>query len=261
MSTDASPSARGEFSANTVKWIAIAAMLIDHIAWAFVPTYSLLGQVMHVIGRITGPTMCFFIAEGYAHTHDVKKYLLRLGVFAVIAQEPYQLFERGTFGLRIDQCGFSVIFTLFCSLLAVLAWDRVKNQTLKSLALTGLMLVSCLGDWMLFDVIFSLIFWTNRGDFRAQAQNFAFAATGMVLLMTLMDLLAGEAVTGELFQFGVLLCLPILSRYDGRRGGRKSSKWDFYIFYPAHLLIIGLIAHPAVLGQIGGVFSKIGSLM
>ncbi len=59
-------------SSFTLKMIAILAMLIDHIAWAFVPTGTLLGQIMHIIGRITAPIMCYFIAEGYYHTHNIK---------------------------------------------------------------------------------------------------------------------------------------------------------------------------------------------
>lgn len=49
---------------NQIKYIVILAMLIDHIAWAFVPLASWQGQIMHMIGRLTGPTMAYFIAEG-----------------------------------------------------------------------------------------------------------------------------------------------------------------------------------------------------
>ena len=59
---------KGFLNRNQLKYLVIAAMLIDHIAWAFVPTASLLGQVMHVIGRLTGPTMAYMLAEGYHYT-------------------------------------------------------------------------------------------------------------------------------------------------------------------------------------------------
>ena len=86
---------KGILNRNQIKYIAIIAMIIDHIAWAFVPTTSVLGQVMHVIGRLTGPTMAFMIAEGYVHTRDVKKYAIRLGIFALISWPPFSLFENG----------------------------------------------------------------------------------------------------------------------------------------------------------------------
>ena len=48
-------------------------------------------------------------------------------------------------------------------------------------------------------------------------------------------------IYAQFFQFGVLLAAPLLMLYNGERGGGKYSKWFFYIFYPAHLLIIALI--------------------
>ena len=72
---------------NAVKLIAIAAMTIDHIAWALWPGYphELLPLLMHLIGRVTCPVMCFFIAEGYHYTRDVNKYTLRLFAFALVS--------------------------------------------------------------------------------------------------------------------------------------------------------------------------------
>ena len=55
---------------NQLKYLVIVAMLIDHIAWGFVPLESVAGQVMHFIGRLTGPTMGYFLAEGYIHTRN-----------------------------------------------------------------------------------------------------------------------------------------------------------------------------------------------
>ncbi len=78
-----------EFSALNLKYIAIIAMFIDHFAWLFVNTNSVLGQLMHSIGRLTAPIMCFFIAEGYYKTSNIKKYLFRLGIFAVISILPF----------------------------------------------------------------------------------------------------------------------------------------------------------------------------
>ena len=68
-----------KMSSNTLKIIAITAMLIDHIAWAFVPTLNPLGQLMHIIGRLTAPIMCFLIAEDII-IPECKKYALRLGL-------------------------------------------------------------------------------------------------------------------------------------------------------------------------------------
>lgn len=236
--------ARKVLTGNQIKWIAIFAMLIDHIAWNFVPTYSALGQVMHIIGRITAPTMCFFIAEGYAHTRNIKKYVLRLGIFALVSQLPFTFFETGQIQfISFQKPGetFSVIYTLFLSLLAVWAWDAIQNTFLKLFAILGLCILATPGDWSSMDIIFTLIFWIYRTDFKKQAAVFSifiviafgFSIMGMIF--------QGIPAYSQLFQFGVLLCLPILSLYNGERGGSSYSKWAFYIFYPSHLLILGLI--------------------
>lgn len=68
---------------NQLKIIAIAAMTVDHIAWMLFPGYprEALPVIMHIIGRLTCPIMCYFIAEGYHYTKNIKKYTFRLFLF------------------------------------------------------------------------------------------------------------------------------------------------------------------------------------
>ena len=68
-----------------LKLLAVAAMLIDHLAWAFVPLDTPLAQGMHTVGRLTAPIMAYFLAEGYVHTRSFRRYALRLGVFALLS--------------------------------------------------------------------------------------------------------------------------------------------------------------------------------
>ena len=79
---------------NTLKYIAILAMVIDHIAYAFVPSGTALSIVMHFIGRTTGPIMFFSAVEGYHHTSNIRKYILRLTIFAIISWFPFLYFKR-----------------------------------------------------------------------------------------------------------------------------------------------------------------------
>ena len=62
-------------SSNAIKLIAIAAMTVDHIAWAVFPGYpkEFFPLLMHLIGRITCPIMCYCIAEGYHYTRNIRK--------------------------------------------------------------------------------------------------------------------------------------------------------------------------------------------
>ena len=115
-------------SGTTIKFIAIAAMLIDHIAWAFVPTYSVFGQIMHVIGRITASIMCFFVAEGYYYTKNVKKYVLRLAIFALISHVPFIFFETENISI-LGNTG--VIYTLCLSLIALIAYHKIGRASCR----------------------------------------------------------------------------------------------------------------------------------
>ena len=82
---------RKVLDANMIKIIAIIAMTIDHIAWLIFPGYLCvpLPIVLHIIGRLTCPIMCYFIAEGYHYTKDVNKYTWRLFAFAIISHFAY----------------------------------------------------------------------------------------------------------------------------------------------------------------------------
>ena len=142
---------------NELKYLVIIAMLIDHIAWAFVPTASLLGQIMHIIGRLTGPTMAYMLADGYYYTRSVKKYACRLGIFALLSWIPFSYFELGHIGLQ-----FGVIYTLLLSLLAIWLWDKGRcPQPVKVLGIIGLCILSLFGDWAIFDILYACLLYTS----------------------------------------------------------------------------------------------------
>ena len=120
-------------TSNAIKIIGIVSMTIDHTALIFFPRYSLDIPVlfMHVIGRLTAPIMMFFIVEGYYHTRNLKKYLFRLFVFAIISHFAYAIaFGKSFIPFRetvFDQT--SVLWSLGLGLLALAVYktDKIKN--------------------------------------------------------------------------------------------------------------------------------------
>ena len=97
---------RKGLTGNVLKWIAILTMLIDHMAVALIEngiflseSISLTSQqwnwwrqvywVMRYIGRLGFPLFCFLLVEGFYYTRNVKKYMLRLGIFALISEVPF----------------------------------------------------------------------------------------------------------------------------------------------------------------------------
>lgn len=232
---------------NQIKYLVIVAMLIDHIAWAFVPMESAAGQIMHFIGRLTGPTMACFVAEGYVHTRNVKKYAGRLGIFALASWVPFCLFEfqRLPIGYSPDGSAwfypaFGVIYTLLLGLLAIWLWDRGKcPKWCKVLGVVGLCVLSVLGDWPIFDVLYALTLFVYRDQPKKKWVWFGVVSVGSFVLMGLFQ---GFTIWG-VYQLGVFM-VPLLMQYgyNGQGGSRRPiHKWFFYVFYPLHLLALGLL--------------------
>lgn len=232
---------RKGITASDLKYIAILAMLIDHAAWLVVPTASVLGQIMHAIGRITAPIMCFFLTEGFHHTRNFKKYLLRMGIFAVISHFAYCFYKTGQF---FAPCKESVITTFFLCLLSL--WVLHHPDIDKVWKLVLILLLCWLAeycDWGSKAILFTLAFELGRGDRKQQLLAFG-AVACICLILPLGSILTASLrlFSLQLYKFGIFLPIPLLLCYNGERGGSKATKWLFYIFYPAHLLLLGLIA-------------------
>ena len=238
-------------SLNTLKLIAIASMLVDHIAYAFVPDGTALAIVMHFIGRFTGPTMFFAAVEGWHHTHDLRRYLLRLGVFALLSWYPFLFFKYGTeiqSWLRPN-----VIFTIFMGVLAVTVRRSERlHVALKVLLIAAIFALCVPADWGTTGLLLILVLDLFYGNFKQQAAAYcivALCACGLLdLLMRPFFSLFYEGVftidmellRDYLPEFGMFVPIAALAGYHGVQGRRTLlTKWGFYLFYPAHLLLLG----------------------
>ena len=228
-------------NSNQIKLIAIIAMTIDHVTWILWPGYDTHWWVivLHIIGRITAPIMWFFVAEGYYYTRDLRKYILRLFLFAVISHFAYD------FALNIPFVPFTtgffnqtgVIWALFCGLLILTVID---SNTLpgwgKVLLVIGLCLISFPADWSCIAALAIMGIGTNRGNFRKQM-------TWMMLFVFMYSIVYFIFIDKiyAVVQLFTALSIPILKCYNGERGKWKGMKWFFYIYYPVHLVLIGLL--------------------
>lgn len=242
------------FTANTLKIIAIIAMAIDHIAWLFAPPDSVISVVMHFIGRITGPTMFYFAAEGYRHTRNLNRYLGRLFVFALISYFPFIFCFSGGNLADMNFLSLNVIFTIFLGVLAIRVRREIENPFLKVVLLGLLLILSIPCDWGTTGFLMIVTFDFYRGDLKKQAYAYILIAlldVGLIHMLTLpfYSLLNGEgfALNFDYYRYmvenlGVLIPILLLKNYSGERGGGPRSRWIFYIFYPLHLLLLGLTA-------------------
>ena len=237
---------------NTIKLIAIIAMTVDHIAWFLFPGYpkEAIPIVMHVIGRITCPIMCYFIAEGYHYTKNIDKYTARLFIFAFVSHFAYIFFSENFMDCRsfipfyygeiLNQT--SVMWSLAWGLvmLRVVNSKKINRDITKTLLVILICIISFPSDWSCVASLCILAFGTNRDNFKTQMLWMIF----YVAIYSAVYFFSIDKIYGIL-QMSVVLAIPVLLMYNGKRGKNqtvnKIMKWSFYIYYPLHLFIIGLI--------------------
>ncbi len=223
---------------NALKYIAASAMLIDHIGMFFVPVSTPLGCVMRVIGRLTAPIMCMFLAEGYIYTSSKIKYGLRLFVFAVISQFAY-VFSHN-FSLLTAE--FNMIFTLFLCFIILLAYDKIKNEILKFIIITVCVAVSYFSDWGVIAPLWVLGFYQYHDNKEKQTLVFSVVSVVHILFCVFSCVKNGFSWYCKLWQLGLFLFIPFIYLYSGENGKNSVfSKWFFYFFYPLHLVILECI--------------------
>lgn len=228
-------------STADLKLIAIIAMTIDHLAWLFFPGFQRLWYVylLHIIGRLTAPIMWFFIAEGSFYTRDPKKYIGRLFVFAIISHFAYSFafglspipFKSGIFNQT------SVIWSLAIAAALIYAVNKCGLSLWQNITLIVLAnLLSFPADWSCIATMVPFFLYSHRGDLKKQAKDFViFAIIYSTVYFIFIDKVYG------LLQLFILLSIPVLSLYNGKAGNNRNMKWLFYIYYPAHLVIVGLV--------------------
>lgn len=243
-----------KLDANTIKLIAIIAMTIDHITWMIFPGYpkEVIPILLHMIGRITCPVMCYFIAEGYHYTRNVSKYTTRLFVFAIISHFAY-VFASMDFvdwksfipfydGSVLNQT--SVMWSLLWGLvmLRVANSQKIQKNAVKILLIALICVISFPSDWSCVASLCILAFGTNRGNFKAQMLWMIFYVT----IYAAVYFFAIDKIYG-LLQLSVVLAIPIMMMYNGQRGKvqrlNNVMKWLFYLYYPLHLFVIGWIQY------------------
>lgn len=228
-------------NANQLKLIAITAMTLDHLTWTLFPGYSTEWYVilLHIVGRLTAPIMWFFIAEGYHYTHDVKKYAVRLFVLAAVSHFAYNF----CFGIpfipfqttAFNQTG--VVWSLAWGLVLLYIHDKTTWKSWQKIVIT---IVVCLitfpSDWSCIATMAILYMGLYRGNFKKQmAYMMLWTTVYAAVYFIFIDKVYA------VIQLGTCLTIPLLYFYNGKRGSLKGIGKLFYIYYPLHLLICGMI--------------------
>ena len=213
---------------TSLKLIAMISMVFDHVGDTFFP-----GALwMRMIGRLAMPLFSFCIAEGYAHTKNKQRYLLRMGVFALVSEIPFDLAFEGRVGLGHQ----NIMLSFFLAILALMLFDRIRGEGKEHAAGKTLLGILCVcavavlalvlrADYTLFAVLAVFLFYVlrNRHPLLRCGVGVGF--------------LALTRTVGYYRATGLSL-IPLLL-YNGKRG--RGLKWLFYAFYPGHLLLLYLL--------------------
>lgn len=240
--------------AATLKRIACILMFIDHLTYTFLESYSpetgrqmrymvpngvLLDAVGRAIGRSAMPIFAFLIAESLYYTRSKARYLLRMTLFAIVAEPAFWLMERGI----EDHLELNVMFTFAYAIVAVWIVDTLVLQYLRRedgarrgllwrvpvsvAAVAGICYFAekvIYSDYGAYGVIVVLLFYVFH--------NVRFV--GMVgAYLTLLSVKMSEVYA--------LPGMILIWLHNGQRG--RQNKYFFYLFYPGHILVIRLIRY------------------
>lgn len=231
-------------SANALKLIAAALMLIDHIGVLFFPNQLL----WRYIGRASMPIFAYMIAEGAVYTRSKLKYVGKIAALALLCQIVYYVTSRNTY--------MSILVTFTLGLCAVFAWDYVKRALFSDAR--GTVKIASL---LLFITVVFAIYYLNI----LLTIDYGFSGCMLPLfaslfrmpndapehlkrldnrpthvLMTAIGILFISASLGSSMEVWGLAAIPLLLLYSGKRG-RFRMKYFFYVFYPLHLAVLYLI--------------------
>ena len=215
-------------SSFVLKIIAVITMFIDHLGYTIFGKFSFFNYV----GRIAFPIFAFQISEGYIHTNNLKKYFLRLFLFAIISQIPFMLFH----SIVSNVFYLNVFFTLLLGLCCIYIYDKCKYKFLGIIASILVAFIAQITncDYGAYGVAIILIFYIFKNNIIYSSIFFIIATMAKHFLPCVKY---GIFAKDYLYLF-ICTIIPTLlfALYNGKKG--KNIKYLLYLFYPIHLLLL-----------------------
>ena len=213
---------------NQLKLIAMLLMTVDHVGAYLLPQY----RFLRILGRLAMPVFAWMIAEGCTYSRNRRRYLLTIGVVALVCAVVNYLFMHS---LRQ-----TILVTFSMSIILIVLLDfAVKRKNISSLVLMGagfaiagyicvflpakLPVSGFSIDYGFCGVLLPVLIYVGRN----RAEKLMMASAGLAMV----------AMYGYPLQWYALFSIPLLALYNGQRGKYK-LKYLFYIYYPLHLAAI-----------------------
>jgi len=195
-----------------------------------------------MIGRVAFPIFAWGIANGYRHTSNVKKYLSRLLILAIVSQIPYSIIFGTLYGIPWRM---NIFVTLAMGLVMMLMYDRLRGDRLLQRMSLLLMIVFGLlipTGYGLYGLLMIFVFNITYGKTEAMILWQSVLTIAVVYLtqhyayLLPIDMIRYLALPSTT-QYWSLAALPLLALYSNKKGYNK-HKWWFYWFYPVHLVTL-----------------------
>lgn len=206
-------------SGTQLKLIAALIMVVDHVGAVLFPQYI----ILRIIGRMSFPIFCFVMAEGMYYSKNIRGYLLRLFAVALITQPVYSLCFTG----QLFWKQLNVMFTFLLAGIGILGYQRLPVAG-KWLGIVGMFAAACL----------AAVLNTDYGDYGVALVSLFYLLRENKKVMVVVTGLFQLGMAQGIQQYSIFSLVPILF-YNGKRG--RNIKYFFYVFYPAHLLIIYIV--------------------
>lgn len=254
-----------KLNAYQLKWIAIIGMFLSHVVaswWDILP--EVLRHPFWAVGGFTFPIMGFFVAEGYKHTSNLKKYILRILIVGIIAL-PFHIMA-----LTIPIGGgnlmaypfVNIMFSIVLSLLVLVMYDKIRIRALFwVLYIIVIVPISFIFfEWYFVGITIVLMYHIIPNETVRRIVPSLFAAACFTFLAwtttfstaSLQAAMEAGVYVGSwenalvvnpefssimmVFPIGIVIAGLLLLAYNGERG--KNMKWLFYVFYPLHLAVL-----------------------
>lgn len=203
----------------TLKMIGIVTMFLDHY------NYIIGGpEIFDILGRMAFPIFAFALVEGYKHTRNIHKYLFRIGISAILFQIPAQI-------LGYNET-LNIFFTLFLGLMCIYIYNKLNIYISAILSISIIILAVVIkADYGVYGILLIICFYLGRDN--------RYIRIAAPLLLNIWLYFLPRLFGMEKIQVYSILALIPIYFYNGRKG--RNVKYFFYIFYPAHFVILELI--------------------
>lgn len=263
----------GGLSSSGLKWIALGLMVLDHIHYFFKYT----GRVpvwFSMAGRLAAPLFLFCLVEGFTHTHDRKKYFIKVYAIHLLMSGLLFLMIAGVVPIRPDgfyplngmMTAFSILMIVFqgmdwlgerrwgpglAAVVLPLAWPVLASMLmgmvpalqmpLSVLGYTLLPMWNINPDASIATILTGILLYALRKDRRKQVA--AFVAFTLSYYLVYVYYVASQypdfhwtQMFTQYYEWYGALAAVLMLCYNGERG--RGPKRFFYLFYPAHIYIL-----------------------